>query len=302
MSQRFTLPWRAPLRAALHADRRILPRDAAALRHALVSPWAWTPPAIALLLLTALLATGTNEAVFLALNRVGRALATDVWMNLTLLGDGAVALALVLPAIRRAPRCFWAALVAALVAVVWVQGVKHVVSVPRPLAVLAPDAFVHAGPSLGHAAFPSGHAAAAFALGGVWAMTLRARVLRLAVLLLATLVSLSRVMVGVHWPCDLLGGMLGGWLGAWLGLALAGRRGWHTRGRGALAAGAVLLALSGALLVSRHVGVPDVLPLQRLIGVLCLAAGGWELAVLWAQRRRDIPGSMNVAGRARDGG
>jgi membrane-associated phospholipid phosphatase len=285
MRERSAIPLIVVPADAGRIERRSLPRDPAAIRRALVSPWAWAPPAAALLLLTALLATGTNHAVFLALNHAGRPLGADFWLHLTLLGDGAVALALVLPWIRRAPRCFWAGIVAALVAAAWTQGVKHLVEVPRPLAVFASGAFFHAGPQYRHAAFPSGHAAAAFALAGIWTMTLRVRAWRIGLLLAAALVSLSRVMVGVHWPADLLGGMLGGWFGAWLGLALAARRGWHTRGPAALAAGMALLTLCGALLVSGHVGVPAVMPLQRVIGAVCLAAGAWDVAGIWMRWR-----------------
>jgi len=291
MREPSSLPWSVPLPAAARPERperRALPRDAASIWRALCSPWAWAPPAVGLALLAALVAADADRAVFLALNHGGAILGTPFWLGLTLLGDGAVALALVLPCIRRAPRCFWAALVAGLVAAAWAQGWKYAIEIPRPLTVLAPDAFVHAGPAYRHASFPSGHAAAAFALGGVWAMTLRSRLLRLPVLALAALVALSRVMVGVHWPVDLLGGMLGGWLGAWLGLALAGSRGWHTRGRGALAAGGVLLALCVALLVVRHGGTGAALALQRLIGTLCLAVGARELAALRMGRARHV--------------
>jgi membrane-associated phospholipid phosphatase len=272
--------------AARSVERRAAPRGPAApWRAALRSPWAWLPPCIACLLLAALVAGDANRGVFLWLNGAGRALRADAWFQFTLLGDGAVALGLVLPAIRRAPRPFWAALIAAAIAAAWVQGIKHLVEVPRPLAVFPPGAFFHVGPAFRHASFPSGHAAAAFALAGVWVMTLRARLVRLALLALATLVALSRIMVGVHWPADLLGGMLGGWAGAWIGLAVAGARDWHTRGRAALLAGAALLALSALLLVSRHVGIPSVLPLQRLIALVCLGSGVRELAALRAARR-----------------
>jgi membrane-associated phospholipid phosphatase len=279
-------PANGAARAAGAVDRRGMPRGGAAPWHAgLRSPWAWLPPCIAILLLTALVAGDADRGVFLWLNGAGRVLHADAWLQLTLLGDGAVALALVLPAIRRAPRSFWAAFIAAAIAAVWVQGIKHMVEVPRPLAVFPPGAFFHVGPAFRHGSFPSGHAAAAFALAGVWVMTPRARLVRLALLALASLVALSRIMVGVHWPTDLLGGMLGGWAGAWIGLAVAGRRGWHTRGRAAFLAGAALLALSALLLVSRHVGVSSVLPLQRLIALVCLGTGVRELAALRAARR-----------------
>lgn len=284
------LPGQGP--SILRVERRAVARDALSMRHALLSPWAWVPPAFCLVLFAALLGTGANVHLFLALNAAGQVLGPRFWAQMTSLGDGAIALALVLPCIRRAPRVFWAALVAAVVATVWAQGLKHAIPLPRPLAVLAPGTFFQTGPALRAGSFPSGHAAAAFALGGVWAMTLRSHVLRLAVLSLATFVALSRVMVGAHWPVDLLGGMLGGWLGAWIGLALAGWRNWHTRGPAGLVAGAALMALCGALLVSHHMGMPAALPLQRLVGAACLMAGARELGAVWgAMRTRSRAGA-----------
>jgi len=93
----------------------------------------------------------------------------------------------------------------------------------------------------------------------------------------AWLVGLSRIMVGVHWPLDVLWGMLGGWLGAWCGLALQARRRWHTAGWCGMLAGAVLMAVAASLLVSRHIGMPAVMPAQRLLATICLVWGAWEL-------------------------
>jgi membrane-associated phospholipid phosphatase len=242
------------------------------------SPWTWAPPLVALLLLALIAATGTNRSLFLQLNYAGHALGENFWVNLTLLGDGAVALALVLPCIKRSPQCFWSALIAAVLATIFVQGMKQVINVPRPLAVFGPEDFFHVGPGYRAVSFPSGHAAAIFAITGIWIMGLRGHhLLRLALLALAVLVSLSRVMVGVHWPLDLLGGMLGGWGAAWCGLALYARRGWKTAGVGGLIAGTVLLVIAGALLFSRHIGIPAVLPLQRTLGAVCLIWGAWEM-------------------------
>jgi membrane-associated phospholipid phosphatase len=242
------------------------------------SAWTWAPPLAVALMLVLVAATGSNQSVFLWLNHAGHRFGENFWVNLTLLGDGAVALALVLPSIRRSPRCFWAALIAAVLATLYVQGMKQLINVPRPLAVLAPGAFFQAGPPYRAVSFPSGHAAAIFAITGIWIMGLsRHYLLRALLLLLAVLVSLSRVMVGVHWPLDLLGGMLGGWLAAWCGLVLSARYGWRTSGIGGIAAGMVLLAVASWLLVSRHIGIPAVLPLQRTLGLICLAWGAWEL-------------------------
>jgi membrane-associated phospholipid phosphatase len=242
------------------------------------SAWAWAPPLVAALLAAGIAATGTNHGLFLMLNHAGHRLGENFWVNLTLLGDGAVALAVVLPCIRRSPQCFWAALIAAVLATVYVQGMKQVINVPRPPAWFAPSEFFQTGPVYHAVSFPSGHAAAIFAISGIWIMSQnRHYLLRAALLALAVLVSLSRVMVGVHWPLDLLGGMLGGWLAAWCGLVLYARYGWRTSGVGGMAAGVVLLLLSGALLYSRHIGIPAVLPLQRTLGLICLVWGGWEI-------------------------
>lgn len=243
--------------------------------------WSWLPPAVALALAGAILATGGNRALFLWLNHRGHAVDDLVWFHLTMLGDGAVALTLVLPCIRRAPRLFWAALLAAAVAGLWTQGTKQIVDVPRPLSVLAPGDFHLAGPAYRHVSFPSGHAAAAFALAGIWIMGVRWRRRWQALpFALAGLVGLSRIMLGVHWPLDVLWGMVGGWLGAWSGLALQARWRWPTAGRGGMLAGAVLMAVAAGLLVSRHIGIPAVMPAQRVLGAVCLAWGAWETGCL----------------------
>jgi membrane-associated phospholipid phosphatase len=249
------------------------------------SPWAWLPPAVALVLAAAVLATGSNHALFLRLNQGGHVVGDVAWFHLTMLGDGAVALALVLPCIRRAPRLFWAALLAAMVAGLWTQVTKQLVDVPRPLSVLGPGAFHLAGPAFRHVSFPSGHAAAAFALAGIWILGVEGTALRRAALLgVAGLVGVSRIMVGVHWPLDVLGGMLGGWLGAWSGLALQARWRWHTDGWGGMLAGAVLMAVAAGLFVSHHIGMPAVMPAQRVIALVCLGWGAWDIAALARQR------------------
>jgi membrane-associated phospholipid phosphatase len=250
------------------------------------------PPATGLALLVLLLATDGNRAVFLVLNHAGHALGPLgplIWLHLTMLGDGAVALALVLPCIRRVPHCFWAALAAAAFAAVWTQLPKQFIDVARPLAALAPEQFHQLGPAYRRVSFPSGHAAAAFAMAGIWIMgAATSGLVRALLLLLATLVSLSRIMVGVHWPLDIVWGMLGGWLGAWMGLALQRRWGWRTAGAGGIAAGLVLLGVAASLLVSRHIGIPAVMSLQRVVGCVCLVWGAREIALMlpWLHRRR----------------
>jgi membrane-associated phospholipid phosphatase len=255
------------------------------------SPWVWLPPALGLALLALVVASGADRAAFLSLNHAGHTLGPLFWLHLTMLGDGAVALALVLPCIRRAPQCFWAALAAGIFAALWTQLTKQVIDMPRPLAVLPPDQFFQSGPAYRQVSFPSGHAATAFAFAGIWIMGMvRSALVRALLLLLAILVSLSRIMVGVHWPVDVLWGMLGGWLGAWIGLALHARWGWRSSGPGGIAVGLVLLGVAAALLVSHHIRIPAVMPMQRVIGCICLLWGAREIALMlpwqrWRQLR-----------------
>jgi membrane-associated phospholipid phosphatase len=257
------------------------------------SAWVWLPPVLSLALLATLAAGAANQSLFVLLNHFGHQLGDTLWLNLTMLGDGAVALAMVLPAIRRSPRCFWAALVAAVVAALWVHALKQVVGMPRPLAVLPADVFFQSGPAFRAGSFPSGHAAASFAIAGIWIMALPGRnVARALLLVLAALVSLSRLMVGVHWPADILWGMLGGWLGAWAGHALYTRYQWKTAGTGGAVAGGVLLLVAAALLVSHHVRIPEALPLQRTLGAICVLWGAREM-FLMLPRMRQAKGGLD---------
>ncbi len=63
--------------------------------------------------------------------------------------------------------------------------------------------------------FPSGHTCAAFAAGVSWARALPWKGTRIAAVVLAVLMGLSRLYVGVHYPTDVLGGAVIGALCAW---------------------------------------------------------------------------------------
>lgn len=259
------------------------------MRAPLHPAWVWLPPAAALAALALIVASGSNHALFLLLNRAGSLLGERFWLQLTMFGDGTIALVLVLPSIRRAPHCFWAALAAAVFAGLWTQVTKQFIDVPRPLAVFGAGDFFQAGPAYRQVSFPSGHAAAAFAIAGIGVMGLaRHTLVRVLLLAMAVLVGLSRIMVGVHWPVDILWGMIGGWIGAWAGLALHGHCGWRTSGAGGLLAGLLLLGMAAGLLVSHHMRIPAVMPLQRTVAGACLLWGAWEVAAMlpWRDWRR----------------
>ena len=76
----------------------------------LTQPRVWLLPAIALLGMVLVTVTGTNERVFIFLNKLGPAIGDPLWADLTILGDTAVAMALCLVLARRRPDLLWAAL------------------------------------------------------------------------------------------------------------------------------------------------------------------------------------------------
>jgi membrane-associated phospholipid phosphatase len=237
--------------------------------------WAWAPPIVALVLLAAVHFSGSNTALFLFLNHLSGYTGDTFWAGATVFGDTLVVLALLLPLWHRRPDVVAAALLAALLAAAWTHGLKPLGGSPRPPAVLAQDVLHVIGPAYRMGSFPSGHTTAIFTLVGVLALTVGNR-LRWPLLAFAVLVALSRSVVGVHWPVDLLGGMLGGWLSALGGLWLARRWRWSTGRVGrTLSLGIPMLAAVG-LVVGHDMGFPQVDWLVRGVGAACLLAWAME--------------------------
>ena len=75
--------------------------------------------------------------------------------------------------------------------------------------------------------FPSGHTCAAFAAGLCWARALPWRWGRIAAVVTAVCMGLSRLYVGVHYPTDVLVGAVIGTLCAWI--AWKGYQAWEDR-------------------------------------------------------------------------
>lgn len=253
-------------------------------------PWVWAPPALALLLLAAVQLNGANTALFLWLNGLSGPTGDGLWTHATILGDGLMAFVLLLPWARRRPDVVWAGCLAAILATLWVHGLKPAFALPRPAGVLSTDLFHIIGPTYRKGSFPSGHATTAFALAGVFALSLASHWLRALLLACAAVVAVSRSVVGAHWPMDILAGMLGGWLAAALGLWWAQQ--WHwgmsVWGRRILT---LLLLTAGVVLLSGHnTGYPEAMLLQQAIAVMALAAGlGAAVAVFRRQ-----PGGQGI--------
>ena len=132
------------------------------------------------------------------------------WLFLTQWGDSAQALVLLLSLFMQNPvKLAW-------VLKTWLMGIvaspllKKLWDAPRPLSVLESQ-WLHAigQTPMGGNSMPSGHALAAGSLATLLFLALnRDRLVwRVLVVLLCSLVALSRLAVGAHWPADVLVGL-----------------------------------------------------------------------------------------------
>jgi membrane-associated phospholipid phosphatase len=240
----------------------------------------WLPPALAALAFALVAASGSNPDAFAWLNALGPRTGDLLWANLTILGDTVVALTLCLPLWRRRPDLIWALAIGALLATAWVHVLKPIVDAPRPPAVLGHAVHV-IGPAYKAGSFPSGHATTIFAVAGLYSLGLRSPAITAVALVVAILAAVSRSVVGVHWPLDVLAGMFGGWLSAAVGLAIAKRLAFGLKPVVQWTLALLLAGCAVALLAGHHTGYPQALWLQRALALVCLAAAARGLVRDW---------------------
>lgn len=182
-----------------------------------------------------------QRALFLQINHSAQALPPALWSALTLLGDTGVLFALLSPLLLLRPQLMLAVMAAVPLGGLFSVFLKRTLDAPRPAAVLDAAQFHLIGPLLSNHSFPSGHTLSAFAAAGALLATLASagratapsppahsstKTWRLAaaasvILGLATLVGVSRIAVGAHWPADVLAGASCGWLAGLSGAAVA---------------------------------------------------------------------------------
>mgnify|MGYP003333878985 CR=1 FL=1 len=199
-----------------------------------------------------------------------------LWSLLTWSALGICALLLVTCLSDDDPRRVSALLVAMVLGGLVVHTLKRALHVDRPLAFFGPDhpVFHVIGEHLRKGSMPSGHTTTAFTMAGLMTLSLRLGWASIAWWALAALQGLSRVVVGAHWPSDVLAG-------AGLGLCLAPlvwQLGVTRRFGGVLALPAVrpwiagFLPVLALLLCLLDLGTP--LPLPWCVGVVLLGLWG----------------------------
>ncbi len=155
-----------------------------------------------------------NRPLFYLLNGTWGPVADRLMLSITHIGNGAViALVFLLLVPFRKDLCI-RAILAVILAGLFITFGKELFSAPRPASVLGDGIFVM-GPVLRGNSFPSGHTATAFAA----AFSLRGRVgqwVLYSALTMAALVGISRIYIGVHFPLDVFFGSIIGLFAAFL--------------------------------------------------------------------------------------
>lgn len=184
-------------------------------------PWLFVPMTVAAMLYLFVDWTHSNTAFFLAINQWSHWTGDSMWAHATVLGDSLVALTLLFIFVGRRPDIIWAGTIAAILSALCAQSLKILFEIPRPPAVLPPELFHLIGPELTKRSFPSGHTTAIFTLAAVLCLHITHVGWRSLFITIAIVAGVSRVIVGVHWPLDILTGAFVGWMSGIGGSMLA---------------------------------------------------------------------------------
>lgn len=169
-----------------------------------------------------------NLSLFHWINGMDWPAVERVWSSITVLGDTLTLLLLLLLFIGRRSDLVWSVVVALVVVSLLLHGAKIFFDMPRPPRVLMAEELRTIGFIAVSGSFPSGHTAAAFAFAGAIGMLQFPAWLKWSALSVAVLVGVSRIVVGIHWPLDVLVGAAVGWLGMALSIWLALQMPWGT--------------------------------------------------------------------------
>ncbi len=166
--------------------------------------------------------SGLNLALFDQINTFCQQFIHDHLLILvTEFGNGTLLIVLLLLISIAQPGFSKRMLIAILLSALSIYGLKSGFSLPRPPVVLGADMIHIVGEPVRSDSFPSGHSATAFMIAGLLWLSFSTGPIRWLWVVLASLVALSRVGIGAHWPQDIAAGSLLGWVTAWFASQLS---------------------------------------------------------------------------------
>lgn len=223
------------------------------------------------LLALMLAASGSNQVLFTALHHAAHSLPAVGWRLLSMAGEWTLVIALLLWRAARQPEQLPRFMLALVLGIAAAIGLKAGFAVPRPPLVLPAGSVQLLDVLPANGSFPSGHAIAVALLCGLL-LKGGGVALQAGGLLLVSLVALSRLAIGVHWPLDVSVGAAVGYAVAALAWRVPAKRWPHAR---------LLLALFLSVLVAVTLwklwrGVPNEAYLGYNLLVLLLVLLAWR--------------------------
>ncbi|NRD71981.1 phosphatase PAP2 family protein [Shewanella sp. VB17] len=154
----------------------------------------------------------SNLHIFNTINGFSTSIPAWLQASVTNMGDGVTLGAMVLCYLVFRPKLTGRVVVAALLSLIVVPLLKQYFDAPRPAVIL--DYLNVIGKVRHEHSFPSGHAATSFLLAGIIFLSTSKSWVKCSAVIVATVVASSRIMVGAHWPEDVV-------MGAFVGLLCA---------------------------------------------------------------------------------
>ncbi len=183
----------------------------------------WILPIFFALLMFALWYTDNNAFIFFIINALAIYNLNDFWEYITVLGDALILLSFLAFFLKRFFPWVVTGLIAAIISATVVQLMKHGLDIDRPFSILDKSDLYIIGNPLSHKSFPSGHTASIFVFSTVIFLLAKSKIISALTLLLAIIVGFSRVVIGAHWPLDILAGAIIGWLSVYIAILITSK-------------------------------------------------------------------------------
>lgn len=163
-----------------------------------------------------LMKEGVNNAYFWQINQAGQHFSPELLASITDMGNGVVTGSILVIILCFKPNWILRAILAAIICLILTHFLKSYFDASRPAALLTQINII--GDARYSKSFPSGHTATIFLLASIAFLSSTRRLSRIFFVALATLVGLSRIAVGAHWPIDVALGAIIGWSSIYLAM------------------------------------------------------------------------------------